>query len=97
MIAAQWKVLAQCYAVLECEDGGHCKFIRMLEQDGADLREVTTPRAQVQTMMKGSYNYSSAWHAVSSIVRQRGLRGMLKGYWAGNSVRSRPSARSQEA
>jgi hypothetical protein len=38
-------------------------------------------------MMNGSYNYSSAWHAVSSIVRQRGLRGMLKGYWAGNSVR----------
>jgi hypothetical protein len=38
-------------------------------------------------MMKGSYNYSSAWHAISSIVRQRGLHGMLKGYWAGNSVR----------
>jgi hypothetical protein len=48
---------------------------------------MATPRVQVQTMMKGSYNYSSAWHAVSSIVRQRGLRGMLKGYWAGNSVR----------
>ena len=53
----------------------------------AALRAMTTLRVQVQTMMKGSYNYSSAWHAVSSIVRQRGLRGMLKGYWAGNSVR----------
>ncbi len=43
--------------------------------------------AQVQTMMSDRYSYRSSWHAVSSIVQQRGLRGMLTGYWAGNSVR----------
>lgn len=37
-------------------------------------------------MMRDSYNYRSTWHAISSIIAQRGLRGMLKGYWAGNSV-----------
>ncbi len=43
--------------------------------------------SQVQTMMADKFSYRSTWHAISSIVQQRGLRGMLKGYWAGNSVR----------
>ena len=37
-------------------------------------------------MMHGAYSYRSAFHAVSSIVKQQGLRGLMKGYWATNSV-----------
>ena len=42
--------------------------------------------AQVQGLMQGAYSYRNAFHAVSSIVQQRGLRGLMKGYWATNSV-----------
>ena len=37
-------------------------------------------------MMRQVYNYRNVFHAVSSIVQQQGLRGLLKGYWATNSV-----------
>lgn len=37
-------------------------------------------------MMQGAYTYRSAFHAVSSIVHQHGLPGLMKGYWATNSV-----------
>lgn len=37
-------------------------------------------------MMQGAYTYRSAFHAVSSIVQQQGLPGLMKGYWSTNSV-----------
>lgn len=62
----------------------------LLQQTAAGILftpiDIIKERLQVQTMMKDSYNYRSTWHAISSIIAQRGLRGMLKGYWAGNSV-----------
>lgn len=36
--------------------------------------------------MQGAYSYRNAFHAVSSIVQQHGLPGLMKGYWATNSV-----------
>lgn len=42
--------------------------------------------AQVQGLMQGAYSYRNAFHAVSSIVQQQGLPGLMKGYWATNSV-----------
>ena len=36
--------------------------------------------------MQGAYSYRNAFHAVSSIVQQQGLPGLMKGYWATNSV-----------
>lgn len=36
--------------------------------------------------MQGAYSYRSAFHALSSIVQQQGLPGLMKGYWATNSV-----------
>lgn len=36
--------------------------------------------------MQGAYSYRNAFHALSSIVHQQGLPGLLKGYWATNSV-----------
>ena len=36
--------------------------------------------------MQGVYSSRNAWHAVSSIVKQQGFRGLVKGYWATNSV-----------
>lgn len=41
---------------------------------------------QVQGMMQGAYSYKNAFHAVSSIVQRHGLPGLMKGYWATNSV-----------
>lgn len=41
---------------------------------------------QVQGMMQGAYTYKSAFHALSSIVQRQGLPGLMKGYWATNSV-----------
>lgn len=41
---------------------------------------------QVQSMMQQVYNYRSVSHAISSIVQQQGAKGLLKGYWATNSV-----------
>lgn len=76
---------------------GDAGIVQLPMQGCADLHVLAVHRVQVQTMMKGSYNYSSAWHAISSIVRQRGLRGMLKGYWAGNSVRCQSLVSKQYA
>ena len=36
--------------------------------------------------MQGAYSYRSAFHAASSIVQRQGLPGLMKGYWATNSV-----------
>lgn len=41
---------------------------------------------QVQGMMQAAYSYRNAFHAVASIVQQQGLPGLMKGYWAANSV-----------
>jgi hypothetical protein len=41
---------------------------------------------QVQGMMQAAYSYRNAFHAVASIVQQQGLPGLMKGYWATNSV-----------
>lgn len=37
-------------------------------------------------MMQQVYNYRSVSHALISIVQQQGVKGLLKGYWATNSV-----------
>lgn len=36
--------------------------------------------------MQQAYSYRSAFHALTSITRQQGLAGLMKGYWATNSV-----------
>ncbi len=36
--------------------------------------------------MQAAYSYRNAFHAVVSIVQQQGLPGLMKGYWATNSV-----------
>lgn len=41
---------------------------------------------QVQTMMQQEQRFTSTWHAVSSVVRQNGVGGLLRGYWVGNAV-----------
>ena len=41
---------------------------------------------QVQSMMQQVYNYRSVSHALASIVQQQGKKGLMKGYWATNSV-----------
>lgn len=41
---------------------------------------------QVQGMMQGAYSYRNAFHAISSVVQRQGPPGLMKGYWATNSV-----------
>ena len=41
---------------------------------------------QVQGLMQQAYSYRSAYHALTSITSQQGLAGLMKGYWATNSV-----------
>lgn len=48
--------------------------------------DIIKERMQVQGMMKAAYSYRNTFHAVSSIVQQQGLPGLMKGYWATNSV-----------
>lgn len=48
--------------------------------------DIIKERLQVQTMMLQEQRFTSTWHAVSSIVRQNGPRGLLRGYWVGNAV-----------
>ncbi|KAL3144186.1 hypothetical protein ABBQ32_003968 [Trebouxia sp. C0010 RCD-2024] len=48
--------------------------------------DIIKERMQVQGMMQGAFTYRSTFHAVSSIMHQHGLPGLMKGYWATNSV-----------
>ncbi|DBA90485.1 hypothetical protein WJX77_005781 [Trebouxia sp. C0004] len=48
--------------------------------------DIIKERMQVQGMMQAAYSYRNAFHAVARIVRQQGLPGLMKGYWATNSV-----------
>lgn len=48
--------------------------------------DIIKERLQVQTMMQHEHRFTSTWHAVSSIVRQNGAGGLLRGYWVGNAV-----------
>ena len=52
----------------------------------ATKTDVHGPIVQVQGLMQGAYSYRNAFHAVSSIVQQHSLQGLMKGYWATNSV-----------
>ena len=45
-------------------------------------------REQVAPLMGGTYRYRSAWHAVNALLREHGMRGLFKGYWLTNSVRT---------
>ncbi|MEW5299936.1 MAG: hypothetical protein WDW38_002758 [Sanguina aurantia] len=48
--------------------------------------DVIKERMQVQAMMRSSYSYTGPLHAIECLVKERGVTGLLKGYWATNVV-----------
>ncbi|GLC34594.1 hypothetical protein PLESTB_001244400 [Pleodorina starrii] len=48
--------------------------------------DIVKERLQVAPLMRGAYSYSGPGQAVRELIRQNGLRGLLKGYWATNAV-----------
>ncbi|KAF5839700.1 mitochondrial carrier family [Dunaliella salina] len=48
--------------------------------------DIIKERMQVQGLLQGHFSYTGSWHALTSLLKDRGPLGLFRGYWATNAV-----------